>query len=110
MFIIIGALITAILVNLIVGIYINKILIKVFVILLIYLILYAIVFIDKIQIRIADWNSYEFISCSVIVSYLTSSLFGNMMFCVVPIFITFVGILTYEVLNKKAYKVIDKES
>ena len=61
------------------------------------------VFIKKLHLRIKDWNLFEFVGGLVFVSYMVSSLFGNSAFYTSPYFMIFLGIITYEVLNKKSY-------
>ncbi len=92
--------IIAIILNVIMKSFTNKLFIIGMSTVALWAILYAIVFIKKIKLRIHDWNKFEYIGSAVFVSYMISSLFGNSAFYTSPYFMIFLGILTYEMLNK----------
>ncbi len=69
------------------------------------------VFTEKAHLRVKEFNEFEFISTSVFASYMINSLFGNSAFYTSPYFMIFMGMLTFEMLNKKSvYAEIEEPS
>ncbi len=61
-----------------------------------------IAFTNKVKFRVPSWNVFEHVGTAVFVSYMISSLFGNSAFYTSPYFMIFLGLITYEMLNKKS--------
>ncbi len=61
------------------------------------------VIIKKIHFRVPDFNEFETISSVIFVSYMINSLFGNSAFYTSPYFMIFMGMLTFEMLNKENF-------
>ena len=93
-------IITTILLNVILNKFTDKLLINGLVTVGLWAILYACVFIKNVRLRVKDWNEFEYVASAVFVSYMISSLFGNSAFYTSPYFMIFLGLLTYEMLNK----------
>ena len=94
-------LVATIIINILVSCITNKLLVNGIATVLLWALLYAVVFLRKIRLRVRDWNQFEYIASGVFVSYMVSSLFGNSAFYTSPYFMIFLGLLVYEMLNKK---------
>ena len=95
-------LIATIIVNILVSSFTNKLLVNGIATTVLWAILYASIFFKNIRLRVRDWNQFEYIASGVFVSYMVSSLFGNSAFYTSPYFMIFLGLLVYEMLNKKS--------
>ena len=98
----ISYLIVAVVLNIIICKFTDKLLFNGLITAFVLSLLTFAIFIKKLHLRIKDWNSFEFIGGLVFVSYMVSSLFGNSAFYTSPYFMIFLGMITFEVLNKKS--------
>ena len=102
-FFILLSLFFLIVLNVIISLFTDKLLFNYLVTLLVTTLLYAIIFIDKIHLRIKEWNYIEFISSAVFVSYMANNMFGNSTFFTSPYFVIFLGLLAAEKIHKKSF-------
>lgn len=96
----IAFLVATIAINIIVSRFTDKLLINGLATVFLWAIVYACIFFKNVRLRVKDWNEFELVSSAVFVSYMISSLFGNSAFYTSPYFMIFMGMLTYEMLNK----------
>ena len=86
----------------------DKVFISSIALLLAWGVLSCILFIKKFRFRIFDWSNYSFISTSVFVSYMGSSMFGNSRFATSPLIMIFMGLMVAEAMSKKSLLIEEK--